>query len=125
LAGALFPHLPLIVTGRPDPDLVRATAVALDTAIERLRGAQPCAPDGDQVRDEVAVAARLARQGAWRLLPAGDPGAPSAADRADDLAAAIDQQRVAWLGRAQPGGLADSLRHLERTLAADRAALDG
>jgi hypothetical protein len=125
LAGALFPHLPLIVTGRPDPDLVRATAAALDTAIERLRGAQPCAPDGDQVRDEVAVAARLARQGAWRLLPGGDPGMPSAADRVEDLAAAIDQQRVAWLGRAQPGGLADSLRHLEQTLAADRAALDG
>lgn len=139
LAAALFPHLPLIATGRPDPDQVRATIAALDAAIDRLEGARPDAQtaagadpdrrpeagDADQVRFEVSVAARLARQGAWRLLPPDDLAAPSLVDRVADLADAIDDQRRAWLGRARPGGLADSLAHIERTLAADRAALDG
>ena len=39
-----------------------------------------------------------------------------------DLAEAIEQQRSAWLGRARPGGLTDSLGHLEQTLAADQAS---
>jgi hypothetical protein len=141
LAAALFPHLPLIVTGRPDPDLVRSTLAVIDASIADLERTRPGAGPGPvaggldgrrlgaaddaQVVAEVSVAARLARQGAWRLLPPSDPATPSVAERAEDLAHLIDEQGAAWLGRAHPGGLPDSLAHLERTLAADRARLDG
>lgn len=122
LAAALFPHLPLIVTGQPDPDAVDACVVEVERLLGQVAGATATCDDADQVRAELTAALRLARQGAWRL--AGDRG-PAVAERADDLAEAIDLQRSAWLGRARPGGVADSLGHLERTLVADRALLDG
>ncbi|MFN8018324.1 MAG: hypothetical protein U0P45_09385 [Acidimicrobiales bacterium] len=122
LAAALFPNLPLIVTGRPDLDAVRDALAAVDDQLGRVERHRATCADADQVQAELVAALGLARQGLWRL--AGDAG-PSVADRAGDLAACIDHQREAWLGRARPGGLADSLGHLERTLAADRAQLDG
>ncbi len=122
LAAALFAHLPLIVTGRPDPEQVDAVIARLDDLLATVAATPSSAPDGDTVVAELTAALRLARQGAWRL--AGQRG-PTVADRAADLGEAIDLQREAWLARARPGGLADSLAHLQRTLAADRALLDG
>jgi len=122
LAGALFGHLPLVVTGRPDPGRVADVLGQLDDLDRQLAQATPTAVDGAQVVAELHAATDLARQGAWRLLR---DGGPSVADRADHLAGAIDAQRAAWLGRARPGGLNDSLAHLERTLTGDRALIDG
>lgn len=122
LAAALFPHLPLIVTGRPDPDALDGCLADIEHLLAQVAQATATCRDADQVRGEVLAALHLARQGAWRL--AGDRG-PSVAERAEDLLAAIDLQRTAWLGRARPGGLDDSLGHLERTLAADRAQHGG
>ena len=122
LAAALLPHLPLLVTGAPDPAAVDDVLDRLADIDARLDRAAPAGEHGTQAVAELRAAARLARQGAWRLQ--GERG-PSAADRADDLADAIEAQRAAWLGRARPGGLDDSLGQLERTLAADRASTDG
>lgn len=122
LAAALFPHLPLLVTGQAQPDQLDQVVDELEDLEGRLSDARPTAPSGAQAVAELRAAARLARQGAWRLQ--GDRG-PSMVDRAADLEGVIGQQRAAWLGRAQPGGLDDSLAHLERTLAVDRAQLDG
>lgn len=122
LAAALLPHLPLLVTGPPDPDGVHGILEELASIGAALDRAEPATERGVQAVVELRAAARLARQGAWRLQGSGGP---SPAERADDLAEAIDQQRAAWLGRAWEGGLADSLGQLERTLAADRAAIGG
>lgn len=128
LAAALFPHLPLLVTGAADPDAVRDVLAALDDVDGRIADAQISGPGARQLIAELTTVTRLARQGAWRLLGDGEgdvEGVPALADRADDLADVISSQRTAWLGRARIGGLVDSLAHLERTLAADEAALDG
>ena len=63
-----------------------------------------------------AQAARLARHGAWRQLRAAGLACPSDAELRADLADAIEEQRVCWLQRSRPGGLADSVRRLEETL---------
>jgi hypothetical protein len=53
------------------------------------------------------TASRLARLGAQQLIGAFKPA---------DLEAVIDDQRTAWLARSRPGGLRESLAHLETTI---------
>ena len=80
----------------------------IDGALTAIDGSAPACVDSDIVRDELRTAARLARHGALRLL--------GAAERAD-LQEAIAEQERCWLARSRPGGLADSLAHLHRSLA--------
>ncbi len=88
----------------------------LGRASERLERARPEVDDGDLVRRELAHAARLVRQGAWRLEHAYLESGPPPEELRRDLAACIDDQRAHWLARSRPGGLSDSLARLERVL---------
>ncbi|HEU4429116.1 MAG TPA: glycoside hydrolase, partial [Myxococcota bacterium] len=100
-------------SGRADAARLEATLAGLDSALARLSRARAAARDGRLVPRELGAAARLARQGAWRI--ARDAGLPAPSDAAlrEDLADAIERQRAAWLARSRPGGLADSLARLE------------
>jgi hypothetical protein len=88
----------------------------LGRASERLSRARPQIDDGDLVRRELAQAARLARQGAWRLERAYLDGGPAPDALRRDLEECIEEQRAVWLARSRPGGLPDSLARLERVL---------
>ena len=100
--------------GAPDRRAVAEVVERIDEAVEGLARATPTCADAGIVVGELTQAARLARHGAWRLL--GEEG-PSDEQRADDLAALIEGQCVAWLDRSRPGGLSDSLAHLDPALA--------
>lgn len=116
LFAALFPHMHQISSGRADPDAVGEIVATLDRARDDLARARPGAPDGATVVDELDVAIGLARHGARRLgAAAGGPDPGPAAMRAD-LAPLVGRYREAWARRSRPGGLAESVRHLERTL---------
>jgi hexosaminidase len=91
----------------------------IEGAMAEIDAARPACADADVVRAELHQAARLARQGAWRLLAASGGPAPPPAELGADLAAAIAAQREVWLRRARPGGLDDSVARLEATLARD------
>jgi hexosaminidase len=103
--------------GRADEAGVRATLDALEAAAGRIARARPACPDAAIVRRELTQAIRLARHGAWRIARAAGFARPSDAELRRDLAEAIEEQRACWLERSRPGGLADSLARLERTLA--------
>ena len=108
------------VFGKPDADQVESIVATIDDAIETLDGARPTCGDAALVVREVRLAARMARHGALRLL--GRAGAPAASDdelRAE-LAELVDEYREVWLERSRPGGLDDSVAHLEATLATYR-----
>jgi len=89
----------------------------LDAAMATIEASDPTSTDADLVRHELATATRLARHGAYRLLRQAGGSAPDTAALRTDLAEGIQAQREAWLARARPGGLEDSLAHLEHTLA--------
>ncbi|QGG94332.1 glycoside hydrolase family 20 zincin-like fold domain-containing protein [Actinomarinicola tropica] len=112
LCAALFPHHGLMVGGTADPDAVREVIVTLERARDELARARPTAADGGTIVAELDVAIGLARHGALRMLGGAAPDELRA-----DLAALIEPYREAWLDRSRPGGLADSVAHLERTLA--------
>jgi hypothetical protein len=125
-----------LVLGEPDAAKVGATVDRLDAALDEIAASAPGCTDGDLVRQELTVAVRLARHGAYRLLARADgsgtaptPATPRAPSgplvplvppvdvlRAD-LAEAIELQSAAWRARSREGGLADSLARLRRTLA--------
>jgi len=113
LAAALFPHLPLLVTGRPDPEGVRAVLEQVDHSLAAIGTSQSECDDGDQVVAELTQAARLARLGAVRLLGADGPPLEQQRRELRDL---IDQQRSTWLARSRAGGLDDSLRQFDASL---------
>lgn len=116
LQAALFPTQAHLVAGAPDAHRVRNVIDELDSVLEDLAVSRPRCPDGELVRRELALATRLARHGALRLLArSGQP----VADRDDlraELAELADEQRACWLARSRPGGLADSMRHFEAAL---------
>ncbi|HEX2577665.1 MAG TPA: hypothetical protein VHK88_15035, partial [Aquihabitans sp.] len=114
LAAWLFPHHPLLVTGRTEPAVVGALVDRIDDARSTIASARPSCPDGEVVRAELLQAAGLARHAARRRL---GPAGPTAAAMRDELTELIEGQRSAWLARARPGGLDDSLAHLQLTLA--------
>jgi hypothetical protein len=103
--------------GDVDPGRLEATIAELSRAIAALPNARSTVPDGAQTVHELAVAARLARHGAWRLARSAQLPCPSDAELRRDLGEAIAEQRAAWLARSRPGGLVDSLARLERTRA--------
>lgn len=129
LEAALISGRAYMVEGPPDPAKLTVTVETLENALASLDRAQPGCDDAATVVAELATAVRLARHGAWRLLAscegdgagAGNPGralpVPPVAARRDDLAELVERQRASWLARSRPGGLADSLSHLEATLA--------
>jgi len=89
---------------------------AFDDALDRLSRARGGCSDAGIVCRELSAAIRLARHGAWRLLRASGMPAPGDHELRSDLAQAIEEQRVCWLERARPGGLADSVGRLEKIL---------
>ena len=122
LAAWLLPHLPLLATGPVTPEAAGAVVDRIDAARLALASAPlPCA-DGELIRDELLQASGLARHGARRRL---GPAGPSPAVLRAELTALIESQRATWSARARPGGLADSLAHLERTLATYDTDLGG
>ncbi|MCP3987299.1 MAG: glycoside hydrolase [bacterium] len=102
--------------GEADPSQTARTIELLEEAITELVQARPAASDGEVTRLEIGAALRLARHGAWRIAREAGFSRPTDPELAADLADAIEQQREAWLARSRPGGLADSLGRLERTL---------
>ena len=115
-AALLPPTVSLAAGGMPDAAAVRDVLARIDQAIDDISRAEPRCADGPLVVAELAQAARLARHGAWRLLARVDGDAPSVDALRVDLTEAIADQRTAWLARARPGGLSDSIGRLERTL---------
>ncbi|HMG43637.1 MAG TPA: glycoside hydrolase family 20 zincin-like fold domain-containing protein [Acidimicrobiales bacterium] len=116
LVPALAPDLVQLVMGRPDPALLAPLVEELDGALDDIAGSRPESTDGDVVRHELTTATRLARHGAYRLLRTAGAPAPSPAELRTDLAEAVDAYRESWLARARPGGLRESVGHLEATL---------
>jgi hypothetical protein len=113
----LFTHQLHLVGGDVDPEKVTAVVETLDRARAELRVARPLCADGSTVAEELDVAIGLARLGALRLgIGAGleDPGREP---MRDELAGLIDRYRSSWLARSRPGGLSDSVAHIETTLA--------
>jgi len=116
LAAWLFPHQPLLSTGEVEPAALGSLIEHLDDADDTIRAATPTSGDGAVVQAELLQATGLARHAARRRM---GPAGPPADVLARDLRTLIDGQRAAWLARARPGGLDDSLAHLERLLPAD------
>jgi hypothetical protein len=118
LQAALLPSaVSLSMPGAPDAAAMRDVIATIEAAMVDIHAAQPRCVDADLVVSELLQAARLARHGAWRLLARVDGGAPDADALRADLTDAIEGQRDAWLARARPGGLPDSLARLQSTLA--------
>jgi hexosaminidase len=105
------------VTGDADAGAVEAVIGVVEDAIDAIGRAEASCVDAAMVGAELAVAARLARHGAWRLLQRAGGKAPPVDELRADLAEAIEGQQAAWLARSRPGGLEDSLGRLRRTLA--------
>ncbi|HVX18527.1 MAG TPA: hypothetical protein VHA73_10895 [Acidimicrobiales bacterium] len=123
LLAALCPSQVHFVSGEPDAAKVGAVADDIDELLAQLDQAAPACADGELVVQELAVAARMARHGAWRLLAKAGGPARSNAMLAADLDDLIADYEQAWLARSRPGGLADSRAHLEATRAQyDRSA---
>src|SRR5690606_31292773 len=89
----------------------------LEEAARLVERADPSRADGPLVRRELLQAIRLARHGAWRLAREAGVAAPDEAAPRRDPAEASQEQRACWLLRSRPGGLADSVRRLEKALA--------
>jgi hexosaminidase len=117
LCAALFPHRGLTVGGAPEPDAVVEVIATLEAARDLLASARPTAADGATTVAELDVAIGLARHGALRLLVQGGGPDPGPAAMRSDLEPLVTSYSEAWLARSRPGGLVDSLAHLERTLA--------
>ena len=100
----------------PDPDGMQEVLDTIEHCMERIADATPRCIDADLVVSELIQAATLARHGGWRLLAREGARCPTVMPCADDLTRAIDGQRAAWLARARPGGLPESIGRLERTL---------
>jgi hypothetical protein len=119
-ASPLFAELvgsgPLGSLGAPDAGRVGAVLERIEELQRGLEHAQPGGSDGALVVRELRQALRLVRQGAWRLSRRAGGPAPDAATLREDLREAIAEQRVCWLARSRPGGLADSLGRLEARL---------
>lgn len=113
LAAALFPFHTLFTSGIADPEAVGVLLDEVDGAVAEVGRSRPTCVDGAEVVAEVAHAAELCRHALWRLQ---GPGAPSATDQRDHLRRLVQDQRSTWRARARPGGMVDSLGHLERQL---------
>jgi hypothetical protein len=117
LDAALAPGGTGFVVGRAEAERVAGVVEEIDDAIASVEASSPACADGDVVRDEIVVAARLARHGAWRLLAKAGGAAPAPDRLAADLREAMDGVERTWRARSRPGGLDDSLNRLRPTLA--------
>jgi hypothetical protein len=125
LAAPLYwPDLPLGrgILGGLTLEHVEAATVLLHAGKDRLAAAHPRRGDGDVVVAELSNAADLllllCDHTASRLRTRSDElPAALAADLAARLEPIIVEHRRLWLKRNRPGGLADSLRWLERLAA--------
>jgi hypothetical protein len=105
------------VLGEPDAERVASVVDAIDAAVDALGHARPTCVDAEIVVRELALAARMARHGAVRLLARAGRATASDQELRVELLELIDEYRAAWLERSRPGGLDDSVAHLEATLA--------
>jgi len=105
------------VSGDADASQLVDVVAVLDEAIDALPRIPLGCADAALVGEELMTAARLARQGAWRLLERAGGKVPDVTARRADLAESIALQRECWLARSRPGGLPDSIARLERVLA--------
>ncbi len=104
--------------GAADRVALDGALATLDAGMAQLARADARCSDGELVLRELGSAARLARHGAWRIARAAGFPAPSTQALRKDLAEAIAEHGACWLARSRPGGRADSLARLEKTLAA-------
>ncbi|HXY92310.1 MAG TPA: glycoside hydrolase family 20 zincin-like fold domain-containing protein [Acidimicrobiia bacterium] len=118
LQSALFTAGLALATGDPSADRLQDVVARIEHCVAEIEASTPRCADGPLVQAELGQAARLARHGAWRLLASIGGDAPGPDRLRVDLADGIAGQRDAWLRRARPGGLPDSLARLEATLAA-------
>lgn len=116
LFAALFPHQQHLVGGEVAADGLADVIATLDDARSELSRGRPLCGDGATVLEELDVAIGLARHGATRLGASAGLEDPGPAAMHADLSELIDRYRAAWLARSRPGGLSDSVGHLERTL---------
>ena len=97
--------------GEPDPEGIASGIRALEEAGERF--SQPVGgPRGAVVAAEMASVCRLALLGLRRL--GADHGLDVEAPSADEIGAAAQAQRAAWLLSSRSGGLEDSISKLLR-----------
>jgi len=114
--AALFPHQLHLVGGDADPDSVTRVIETLDSARSDLANARPACTDAAAVTEEIDVAIGLIRHGAVRLgATAGLDGPGSDVMRAD-LSDLVERYQRTWEARSRPGGMADSIGHIEKTL---------
>ena len=110
---ALLPHQALFVSGKPEVDRVVDVLDRIDAAMASIGAAEPRCPDGRLVAREWMLAAKLARAGAVRMLAR----ARASESPAIDFSGLIEEASACWILRSRPGGLSDSVAHLERTAA--------
>ncbi|NAZ81246.1 family 20 glycosylhydrolase, partial [Kineococcus sp. R8] len=101
----------------PPEENLTAAAQVLAQCREDLRTAEPASADGDVVVRELTQAIRLSEL-AVRLLLArsaggGTVGAADARRLLTELEGLLVEQRACWLLRSRPGGLEDSLGHVD------------
>jgi hypothetical protein len=110
----LQPDVPEALRSGLDPARIRAAGEQINAIAARLSRLR-LRRDAEQVRDELAQAARLMRLGAERgaVLCEGRPDGEARAAIASGLRAAADEHRRLWLLRNRPGGLRDSTARME------------
>ena len=111
LFAGLDPTRPLPLIGHGDANSHDATLELLDGALRTLADWSGTEA-GEQHRDALIAAVRLARHGAWRLARRDGIAVPDHAALAADVEECVKLQRAAWLASSRPGGLDDSLRHV-------------
>ena len=105
------------VFGKPDIDATSSVVDTIDAAIAALDRARPTCVDAEIVVREIELAARMARHGALRILARSGVPVGSDQELRAELAELIGEYREVWLERSRPGGLDNSVAHLEATLA--------
>lgn len=100
------------------PAVFNKTLEAIEAAAGQIRLARMEHPDGELVRDEFDLTARLLRHACRRGLLALESDPPGTArlrrELAEDLAALVLQYRQLWLARNRAGGLPESAARLEK-----------
>ena len=100
-----------MVTGPVEPAAIDEIRSEIEDARRLIAAGQPSCVDGELVKDELMVATGLALHAVDRTIGRSPRVLRST------LGDLLDLQRAAWLARAEPAGLSDSIAHLERTLA--------
>lgn len=99
--------MPFPTIGKPDPAAVDAAFNALQTARQMLNGAFPDTSRGSILDAEIQAVTALATLGLRRL--AGDD------PTSEEIEAAIEGHRTAWLQSSRAAGLEDSVRAIRTT----------